>query len=259
MTWPGALVCLVLRHHLCPSSWLVFLRVRGQPPESTCLDHFQVRFCWPSSLQACLPPEQARFTRDHRYVPYTGIRHWWYCDCDCTVLLIFTFLGPFFFQHHAQQIRQTSGSSAHDSICNKAMCIEANVEGDTARYVLRSTGDQQLGWMAMGFGHVMRDSAMVIMWPTRDEEGSYASVTLSQRKAPYETMPTLDPDPPFIATLELSQTSVTGDNPQMAFTRPAPPDGIQHIIWAFSRTPPESADEDSQSRSITGTDPAYST
>jgi hypothetical protein len=97
MTWPGALVCLVLRHHLCPSSWLVFLRVRGQPPESTCLDHFQVRFCWPSSLQACLPPEQARFTRDHRYVPYTGIRHWWYCDCDCTVLLIFTFLGPFFF------------------------------------------------------------------------------------------------------------------------------------------------------------------
>ena len=25
----------------------------------------------------------------------------------------------------------------------------------------------------------------------------------------------------------------------------APPDGMQHIIWAFSRTPPESADEDS--------------
>lgn len=59
----------------------------------------------------------------------------------------------------------------------------------------------------------MRDSAMVIMWPTRDsdavsDDGSYASVTLSQRKAPFETMPTLDPDPPFIATLELSETSV---------------------------------------------------
>jgi hypothetical protein len=25
----------------------------------------------------------------------------------------------------------------------------------------------------------------------------------------------------------------------------APPDGMQHIIWAFSRTPPESADDDS--------------
>jgi len=30
----------------------------------------------------------------------------------------------------------------------------------------------------------------------------------------------------------------------MAFTRPAPPDGMQDIIWAFSRTPPESADAD---------------
>lgn len=59
-----------------------------------------------------------------------------------------------------------------------------------------------------GFGHFMGDSAMVIMWPTRDEDGSYASVTLSQRKAPFETMPTLDPDPPFLATLDLSETSV---------------------------------------------------
>jgi len=114
-----------------------------------------------------------------------------------------------FHLRSSQQVRQTSGS-AHDSLCKQVMCIEANVEGDTARYVLRSTGDQQLGWMAMGFGHLMRDSAMVIMWPsTRDADGSYTSVTLSQRKAPYETMPTLDPDPPFIATLDVSETSVT--------------------------------------------------
>src|SRR6266852_4444155 len=67
-------------------------------------------------------------------------------------------------------------------------------------------------WLSFcrGFGRMMRDSAMVIMWPTRDaaDDGSYDSVTLSQRKAPYETMPTLDPDPPFNATLELSETSV---------------------------------------------------
>jgi hypothetical protein len=54
----------------------------------------------------------------------------------------------------------------------------------------------------------MSDSAMVIMWPSSDADGSYASVTLSQRKAPYETMPTPDPHPPFVATLELSETSV---------------------------------------------------
>jgi len=123
------------------------------------------------------------------------------------------------------------------------MCIEAEVEGEVARYTLSSTGAQTLGWMALGFGYSMGDSAMVIMWPSRDaEDGEYSSVTLSQRKAPYETMPLPDPDPPFVAELEVSATSVTGENPQMAFTRPAPPDGIQHIIWAFSRTAPESAD-----------------
>jgi hypothetical protein len=56
----------------------------------------------------------------------------------------------------------------------------------------------------------MSDSAMVIMWPSdADADGSYASVTLSQRKAPYETMPTPDPNPPFVATLELSEISVS--------------------------------------------------
>jgi len=55
----------------------------------------------------------------------------------------------------------------------------------------------------------MGDSAMVIMWPSRDaEDGEYSSVTLSQRKAPYETMPLPDPDPPFVAELEISGTSV---------------------------------------------------
>jgi hypothetical protein len=62
-----------------------------------------------------------------------------------------------------------------------------------------------------GFGRIMGDSAMVIMWPSRDaeaEDDSYASVTLSQRKAPYETMPLPDPDPPFVAALDLASTSV---------------------------------------------------
>jgi len=91
----------------------------------------------------------------------------------------------------------------------------------------------------------MGDSAMVIMWPSHDDDGSYTSpVTLSQRNAPYETMPMPDPDPPFIAALDLSTTSITGEYPQMAFTRPAPPDGMQDIIWAFSHTPPGSANAD---------------
>jgi hypothetical protein len=49
---------------------------------------------------------------------------------------------------------------------------------------------------------------MVIMWPSRGEDGAVSTVTLSQRKAPFETMPRPDPHPPFEAALELSGTSV---------------------------------------------------
>ncbi|KAH9055529.1 hypothetical protein EDB87DRAFT_1300993 [Lactarius vividus] len=139
--------------------------------------------------------------------------------------------------------RQWFGT-AHDSLCGDVMCIECDVNGATARYVLRSTGEQKLGWMAIGFGRSMADSSMVIVWPSHDADGGIGSVTLSQRKSPYETMPTPDPNPPFIAKLSLSDTPVTGEHPQIAFTRRAPKDGMQDIIWAFSRTPPGSANPD---------------
>jgi hypothetical protein len=42
-----------------------------------------------------------------------------------------------------------------------------------------------------------------MMWPSRDEDGSYVSATLSQRKAPFEVMPKPDPNPPFTATLDM--------------------------------------------------------
>ncbi|KAH9053364.1 hypothetical protein EDB87DRAFT_1835283 [Lactarius vividus] len=95
---------------------------------------------------------------------------------------------------------------------------------------------------ASGFGRTMGDSPMVVVWPSRGADGGYSSVALSQRKAPYEVMPTPDPHPPFAAKLSLTDTYVTVANPQIAFTRNAPPDGMQNIIWAFSRTPPESDD-----------------
>ncbi|KAI0314226.1 hypothetical protein OF83DRAFT_463876 [Amylostereum chailletii] len=83
----------------------------------------------------------------------------------------------------------------------------------------------------------MADSSMVIMWPTRN-----GSVTLSQRKAPYETEPKLDPNPPRIATLDHEATSLQGGKPSFAFTMPYDSEEeTQDIIWAYSRFRPESA------------------
>ncbi|KAI9453784.1 hypothetical protein BJY52DRAFT_1287482 [Lactarius psammicola] len=104
--------------------------------------------------------------------------------------------------------------------------------------------------MAIGFGRNMADSPMVVVWPSRGPDGAFDSVTLSQRKAPYETMPTPDPDPPFVAklSLSLSDTSVTSTHPQIAFTR-----WVSNSLASFGgcffvgtdgRTPPGSADSD---------------
>ena len=57
--------------------------------------------------------------------------------------------------------------------------------------------------VSSGFGKQMAGTPMVIMWPNSD-----GTVTLSQRKAPYETQPTLDSNPPRVATLSKSLTSV---------------------------------------------------
>jgi hypothetical protein len=57
----------------------------------------------------------------------------------------------------------------------------------------------------------MGDNSMVIivaLASAEAEDNSCLSVTLSQRKGPYETMLLRDPDPPFVTALELASTSV---------------------------------------------------
>lgn len=85
----------------------------------------------------------------------------------------------------------------------------------------------------------MANTPMVIMWPNND-----GNITLSQRQAPSEVMPTVASDPPRTATLEQSLSSVSGSNPKLVFTIPA--DGTEktgksNVIWAFGGTNPDSS------------------
>ncbi|KAI5117855.1 hypothetical protein M0805_007698 [Coniferiporia weirii] len=121
-----------------------------------------------------------------------------------------------------------------DSQCSELMCVSAVVNGSTVEYVLQSTGAASLGWMAMGFGSQMPDTPMVIMWTNSD-----GSITLSQRQAPQEVMPTVVANPPRIATAAPSLTSVTGSTPKFGYTIPANSDTSQAVIWAFGTTNPE--------------------
>ncbi|KAI0369695.1 hypothetical protein BV20DRAFT_1053069 [Pilatotrama ljubarskyi] len=116
------------------------------------------------------------------------------------------------------------------------MCISGVVNGTTTRYVLQSKGIQELGWMAMGFGSFMANTPMVIMWPNSD-----GSMTLSQRMAPGEVMPTVDPSPPRVATADPSTSDLTGSQPKMSFTIPSDSSASGTIIWAFGTINPDDA------------------
>ncbi|KAH9026697.1 hypothetical protein EDB83DRAFT_2678792 [Lactarius deliciosus] len=95
--------------------------------------------------------------------------------------------------------------------------------GDVYRIVAWTAAQRdKLGWMAIGFGRNMGDSPMVVVWPSHSADGEYNSVALLQCKVLYEVMPTPDPHPPFAAKLSLTDTDVTVENPQIAFTCNAP-------------------------------------
>ncbi|KAH0589462.1 hypothetical protein H2248_005210 [Termitomyces sp. 'cryptogamus'] len=98
------------------------------------------------------------------------------------------------------------------------------------------SGAMNLNTLPRGFGQFMAGTPMVIMWPNGND------VVLSQRKAPAEVMPTVDPNPPRIATLDNSLTSLSGDKPSFGFTIPANSDTTQFIIMAFGIDLPGSSD-----------------
>ncbi|KAI9061725.1 CBD9-like protein [Trametes sanguinea] len=114
------------------------------------------------------------------------------------------------------------------------MCISGVVNGSTTTYTLQSIGKADLGWMAMGFGSTMANTPMVIMWPNSD-----GSITLSQRMAPQEVMPTVVANPPRVATADPSASDLTGSTPKMTFTIPSDGSTSQNIIWAFGTINPD--------------------
>ncbi|KAJ7252112.1 hypothetical protein B0H12DRAFT_1118540 [Mycena haematopus] len=125
-----------------------------------------------------------------------------------------------------------------DSRCTTNMCIAAVVNGSTVQYTLTGTGTRTVGWMGMGFGTQMPNTPMVIMWGNSD-----GSVTLSQREAPKESMPTPVASPPRIATLS-DTLSTTSGNSAFVYTISANTDTKQSLIFGFGTSNPGISDPD---------------
>lgn len=128
-----------------------------------------------------------------------------------------------------------------DRQCSRMMCITATANGSQVNYELSSTGQGSVGWMGMGFGQSMVNTPMVIMWSNPD-----GTVTMSQRTASSHSEPSVDSNPPRVATLVNSLTSVSGQNPSFGFSVPASGSAQHNVIYAFSSTPPSSSSPDAR-------------
>ncbi|KAI0699571.1 hypothetical protein BC835DRAFT_1267610 [Cytidiella melzeri] len=123
--------------------------------------------------------------------------------------------------------------------CKNLMCVGGLVNGSTIQYTLQSLGRSKLGWISIGFGKQMANAPMVIMWPNSD-----GSITLSQRLAPGEVMPTLASNLSRVATLQPALSLTNGTNPKYTFTIPSDGSTQPQIIWAIGETNPESSATD---------------
>ncbi|KZP28230.1 hypothetical protein FIBSPDRAFT_927663 [Athelia psychrophila] len=145
-----------------------------------------------------------------------------------------------------QTLDTNSTSLTGDSQCVDLMCISAIVfPNSTTQYTLTSSGSASLGWIAMGFGATMANSPMVIVWPNSD-----GSVTLSQRMASAEVMPTVVSSPPRVASLDMGLSSFAsigvGSKPSFVYTVSSisPNPNAQAVIWALSSSVPSGAAPD---------------
>lgn len=88
----------------------------------------------------------------------------------------------------------------------------------------------------MGFGRWMANSPMVIMWANPD-----GTVTLSQRTAPREIMPTVDPNPPRVATLSDALTSISNSTSSFGYMIQADGNTEPRVIYAYGTEVPSSS------------------
>jgi len=137
----------------------------------------------------------------------------------------------------ATSANSTSSGLTGGKVCvtGGLMCITGIVNGATTTFELEAASSTQPGWMAMGFGAQMAHTPMVILWANSD-----GSITVSQRMAPAEVMPTVVSNPPRIATVDMSTSNVGASQPTYSFTIPSNGELQQEIIWAFGLTNPQS-------------------
>ncbi|EJU04265.1 CBD9-like protein [Dacryopinax primogenitus] len=129
-----------------------------------------------------------------------------------------------------------------DSMCNLHFCITAILNGSTTTFeVLIPSSADQIGWIGTGFGTQMPGSPLVVLWPNAD-----GTVTLSQRMASDYIMPTVQANPPRVATLSQQLTTLGVSETRITYTIPSDQSTQQNLLWSISSARPPSSAVDAQ-------------
>ncbi|ADV21802.1 Conserved hypothetical protein [Cryptococcus gattii WM276] len=126
--------------------------------------------------------------------------------------------------------------------CNSYLCVTGEHDGsqNLDQYTLgppqgKSIARGDFGWIAVGFGSTMANTPMVITWPNSD-----GTITLSQREASSNVMPTVVSSPSRKATLKSSLSYSNSSSTSITFTVPSNPliTNQTSLIWAYSNKNP---------------------
>ncbi|KAJ4488215.1 hypothetical protein J3R30DRAFT_3695951 [Lentinula aciculospora] len=137
-----------------------------------------------------------------------------------------------------------------DSQCGHLVCVNATVHHDIVTYQMTARLER-MGWLALGFGHRMAGSDMVVMWRNEDD-----SLTISQRHGYDHTEPVVVEEPLRTAFLPMLQPTVWNSNLNPANTlsfsipldksqwvfKPKKNGTFESLIWAYGMTRPASLD-----------------
>ncbi|KAJ7940845.1 hypothetical protein B0H13DRAFT_2299809 [Mycena leptocephala] len=127
--------------------------------------------------------------------------------------------------------------STGDSGCNLFFCLNITISNNEIMTYEVTPIFEPFGWVGLGFGRLMKDTHMVVIWENED-----GSKVLSQRYGVGHVEPVLEPSPPRVATMIPSTVSLnkgiySTTAFQIPFNKTNPRPG--QIIWAYSVQRPD--------------------
>ncbi|KAF9050674.1 CBD9-like protein [Hymenopellis radicata] len=133
-----------------------------------------------------------------------------------------------------------------NSACGTYLCVNAMIQEPSGNPVFEiAVLLEPVGWVAIGFGHKMAGSHMIILWKNDD-----GTVTVSQRYGTGHTEPLFDNSPPQLARPRVPSALMQSKaGSEAAFAIELVPNqnlgdayNTSRLLWAYSKTRPDSDD-----------------